>query len=176
MINDRIIIGKVIGAHGVRGEVKVFPITDNVRRFTKLKKCYLVTDNGTVKQEMSVKSSRVDRENALVTFEGCDDRDKALLLKGLLVAVDRDDAVKLPKGEFFIVDLIGLSVIDEKLGELGKIDDVYETGAGHHILSVKRKGKKDLQIPFLKTICIETDIEQGIMKVILPDGLYEIYE
>ena len=85
-------------------------------------------------------------------------------------------SVKLPKDEFFIVDLIGLTVIDTNLGELGKIDDVYETGASHHIISVKRKGKKDLQIPFLKTICKKTDIAEGIMEVELPEGLYEIYE
>ena len=176
MINDRITIGKIIGAHGVRGEVKVFPLTDNVRRFNKLKKCALLTENGTLKQELSVKSSRVDRGNALVTFEGIDDRDKATMLKGLYVAVDREDAVKLPKDEFFIVDLIGLTVVDSNLGELGKIDDVYETGASHHIISVKRKGKKDLQIPFLKTICKNTDISAGIMEVELPEGLYEIYE
>lgn len=176
MINDRITIGKIIGAHGVRGEVKVFPLTDNVRRFNKLKKCTLLTENGTEKQELNVKASRVDRGNALITFEGIDDRDKATLLKGLYVAVDREDAVKLPKDEFFIVDLIGLTVIDTNLGELGKIDDVYETGASHHIISVKRKGKKDLQIPFLKTICKKTDIAEGIMEVELPEGLYEIYE
>lgn len=176
MINDRITIGKIIGAHGVRGEVKVFPITDNVRRFTKLKKCFLVTENSVVKQEINVKTSRVDRGNALITFEGIDDRDKAMLLKGLLIEVAREDAVKLPKDEFFIVDLIGLTVIDKNIGELGKIDDVYETGASHHILSVKRKGKKDLQIPFLKAICKNTDIEEGIMEVELPEGLYEIYE
>lgn len=176
MISDRIIIGKIIGAHGVRGEVKVFPLTDNVRRFNKLKKCYLTNENGDVKQEFDVRSSRVDRENALVTFEGIDDRDKAMLLKGFFVTVDRADAVKLPKGEFFIVDLIGLKVLDERLGNLGIINDVYETGAGHHIISVKRKGKKDLQIPFLKTICKETIIEEGYMKVELPEGLYEIYE
>ena len=164
MINDRITIGKIIGAHGVRGEVKVFPLTDNVRRFNKLKKCTLLTENGTEKQDLNVKTSRVDRGNALVTFEG------------LYVAVDREDAVKLPKDEFFIVDLIGLTVVDANLGELGKIDDVYETGASHHIISVKRKGKKDLQIPFLKTICKKTDITEGIMEVELPEGLYEIYE
>ncbi len=176
MINDRIIIGKITGAHGVRGEVKVFPITDNVRRFSKLKNCFLVNEKGDLKHEFKVKSSRVDRDRVLVVFDDVSDRDKAEALKGLYVSVDRADAVKLPKNEFFIVDLMGLTVIDENLGELGVIDDVYETGAQHHIISVKRKGKKDLQIPFLKTICKETCIEEGYMKVELPEGLYEIYE
>ena len=85
MINDRITIGKIIGAHGVRGEVKVFPLTDNVRRFNKLKKCTLLTENGTEKQELNVKTSRVDRGNARVTFEGSTTEIKQLFLRGFML-------------------------------------------------------------------------------------------
>ena len=83
--------------------------------------------------------------------------------------------MKLPEGRYFVVDLIGLEVIDDERGSLGQISDCYETGA-NHIIEVKRKGKKDLLIPYLNAICYDVDIEGGTFKVRLPEGLYEIYE
>lgn len=174
-MNERIVIGKIIGAHGIRGEVKVFPITDNVRRFNKLKKCFVTKEDGTVVKEYEVRSSRVDKTNALVAFKDIIDRTEAEKLKGLFVSVDRDDAVKLPKNSYFIADLIGVEVIDDELGSLGKVKDVFETGA-NQVLQVKRQGKQDLMIPFLKAICYDIEPENGFIKVKLPDGLYELYE
>ena len=128
MINKNIVIGKICSAHGVRGELKIYPITDNVRRFSKLKKCFLVKEDNTVIKELTVKSTRVDKEYVLIHFDGVDDRDEAMKLKGNYIAVDRDDAVKLPKDTYFIADLLGIKVIDDSLGELGNINDVYEIG------------------------------------------------
>lgn len=174
-MNERIVIGKIIGAHGIRGEVKVFPITDNVRRFNKLKKCVLQKEDGSAAKEMNVSASRVDRGNALVLFEGINDRTLAERLKGLYLSVDREDAVKLPKDSYFIADLIGSEVIDDTLGSLGVVEDVFETGA-NQVLQIKRPGKKDLLLPFLKVICYEIKPSEGYIKCILPDGLYELYE
>ena len=174
-MNDRIVIGKIIGAHGIRGEVKVFPITDNVRRFNKLKNCVLQKEDGSVVNTLEVKAARVDRGNALVSFVGTEDRTAAERFKGLYVAVERDQAVKLPKNSFFIADLIGTTVIDDEIGELGKVDDVFETGA-NQVLQIKRKGKQDLLVPFLKAVCYDIDPENGYIKVRLPDGLYELNE
>ncbi len=175
MITEHITIGKIGSAHGVRGELKVVPLTDDVRRFSKLKKCFLTKEDGTIVNELAVKTARIDRGNVLIVFEGIQDRDAAEKLRGLFIAVAREDAVKLSKGEFFIVDLIGLRVVDDERGDLGTINDVYETGS-NFVISVKRKRKPDLQIPFLKVVCYDTSIEDGVMKVRLPDGLYEIYE
>ena len=104
-MNERLVIGKIIGAHGIRGEVKVFPITDNVRRFNKLKKCFLTKEDGSVVKEFEVRGARVDKAHALVAFKDIIDRTEAEKLKGLYVSVDREDAVKLPKNSFFIADL-----------------------------------------------------------------------
>ncbi|MBR6484782.1 MAG: 16S rRNA processing protein RimM [Clostridiales bacterium] len=174
-MTDRFIIGKITGAHGVRGEVKVFPITDNVRHFKKLKKVGLADNEGNIKKEMDISAVRFDRGNVLISFDGIDDRDKAELLKGSFISIDRKDASPISKDEFYIADMIGLTVIDDERGELGIVNEVYETGA-NFIVSVKRKGKKDLQIPFLKDVCYEVDIEGRKMLVRLPEGLYEIYE
>lgn len=177
-MNDFITIGKITDAHGIRGEVKVFPITDNVRRFNKLKECVLFKEGQEPKADSvvyKVKSARVDRDHALVVFEGTEDRTAAEKLKGYFVAVPRSGAVKLPKDSYFIADLVGLKAIDDTEGELGIVSDVYETGA-NFVLTVKRKGKQNLEVPFLKAVCYEVNINDGVILMRLPDGLLELYE
>lgn len=174
-MKDFITIGKIIGAHGIRGEVKIFPITDNVRRFNKLKHCYILKEDSSVVSEIDVKGCRHDRGHVLMSIEDLNDRTAAEKLKGFYIAVDREDAVKLPKDTYFIADLIGISVIDDAIGELGVIEDVFETGA-NQVLSVKRRGKQNLLIPFLKAVCYNVDFENKVMNVKLPDGLFELYE
>ena len=174
-MNERIVIGKIIGAHGIRGEVKVFPITDNVRRFNKLKKCFIEKEDGTVIKELDVRGARVDKTNVLVAFADLFDRTEAEKLKGTYISVSRDNAVKLSRGSYFIADLKGARVIDDDLGDLGVINDIFETGA-NQVIEVKRPGKQNLLIPFLKAVCYEIEPEQGYVKVKLPDGLFELYE
>ncbi|MBR2750315.1 MAG: 16S rRNA processing protein RimM [Clostridiales bacterium] len=174
-MKDYLIIGKITGVHGVRGEVKISPLTDNVRRFSSLKQCMLLDTKENLKDTKKVVGRRVDPSRTLLKFEGLDDRDEAAKLSGMYIAVKREDAVKLPKGRYFIADLIGLVVVDSVRGELGKIKDVINSGASDIILC-ERKGKNELLIPYLNSIVTEVDLEGGKMHVTLPDGLYEIYE
>ena len=174
-MNELITIGKICGVHGVRGELKVFPLTDDAHRFLKLKECFLIDEKQKDPVKVTAKHARLDKGLVLLTLEGTEDRTAAELLKGKTIAVSRENAVKLPEGRYFVVDLIGLEVIDDERGPLGKISDCYETGA-NHIIEIKRKGKKDLLIPYLNAICYDVNIEGGTFKVRLPEGLYEIYE
>lgn len=174
-MKDFIIIGKIIGAHGIRGEIKIFPITDNVRRFNKVKHCYITKEDGSLVSEVDVKGCRNDRGNVLMSIVDLDDRTSAEKLKGYYISVDREDAVKLPKDTYFITDLIGLTAVDDQLGNLGTIEDVFETGA-NQVISIKRRGKQNLLVPFLKAVCYQVDFENKVMKIKLPDGLYELYE
>lgn len=174
-MKDYLIIAKIGGAHGVRGEVRVTPLTDDVRRFTKLKECIILDEKEDQKTRKVVKSARVDDTHILVKFEDVNDRDEAAKWNGFYIAVSRKDAVKLPKDRYFIADLIGLNVVDDEHGELGTIKDILNHGASDIIL-VKRKGKNELLIPYLKSIVTYVDLEAGTMQVVLPDGLYEIYE
>lgn len=174
-MEDLIVTGKIIGAHGVRGEIKVFPLTDDARRFLSMKKCFLTGPKLEDPKEACVASARLDKGIVLVTLEGLDDRDKAQALHGRYIAVSRADAVPLPKGRYYTADLIGLTVTDDKIGDLGKVTDCIEAGSGH-ILSIRRKGKKDLLIPFVKEYCYEVSVEGGLIRCRLPEGLYELYE
>lgn len=174
-MEDLIITGKIIGVHGVRGEVKVFPLTDNARRFLSMKKCYLTGAKLENPVETTVVSARIDRGNVLLFLEGVADRDKAQTLHGRYIAVSRADAVKLPKGRYYTADLIGMTVTDDDHGELGKVTDCFEGGSGH-ILEIKRQGKKNLLIPFVKEYCYEVSVENSSIRCKLPAGLYELYE
>ena len=91
------------------------------------------------------------------------------------IAVVSDDAVKLPKGRYYTADLIGMTVTDDDHGELGVVSDCFEGGSGH-ILEIKRQGKKNLLIPFVKEYCYEVSVESSSIRCKLPAGLYELYE
>lgn len=136
-----IIIGKIIGVHGIKGELKVFPITDDARRFLKLKKCYLSKEDRKDPQEWVSERARLDKGNVLLKLEGLDDRTDAEKYRGLFISVDREDAVKLPKDTYFIEDLKTLKVIDDERGEIGTIKDVYEYGA-NFIVEVKGPARR----------------------------------
>ncbi len=174
-MKDYLIIGKIGGAHGVRGEVRVTPLTDDVRRFSKLKECLILDEKENLKGSKKVQSARIDDSRTLLKFEDVNDRDEAAKWNGFFIGVTRDQAVKLPKDRYFIADLIGLTVVDSERGDLGKIFDITNSGASD-IIIVKRKGKNELLIPYLKTVVTKVDLEEGKMYVTLPDGLYEIYE
>ena len=117
----------------------------------------------------------MDKGIVLVMLEGLNDRDKAQALHGRYISVSRSDAVPLPKGRYYTADLIGMTVTDDERGELGQVSDCIEAGSGH-ILSIKRKGKKDLLIPFVKEYCYDVSVENASIRCKLPDGLYELYE
>lgn len=175
MTNSRLVIGKITAAHGVRGEVTVFPLTDDARRFLKLKDVFLCNEDTENESAITIKNARIDRDRVLVKFEGCEDRNKAESYKGRFISVDRKYAVKLKEGSFFIEDLKGLNVTDDNRGELGSIKDVYKSGP-KHIVMVQRSGKQDLLVPFAKEIFYDVRPEDGVVKCCLPEGLYEMYE
>lgn len=175
MTDSRLIIGKITAAHGVRGELTVFPLTDDARRFLKLKEAFLCDQDAGDEKPCVVKNARIDRDRVLVRLEGCDDRNMAESLKGRFISVDRKDAVKLEEGSYFIEDLKGLEVTDDDKGSLGTIKDVYKSGP-KHIVMVQRKGKQDLLIPFAKEIFYDVRPDENIVKCRLPVGLYELYD
>ncbi|HPE38770.1 MAG TPA: ribosome maturation factor RimM [Bacillota bacterium] len=174
-MKNYLVIGKIAGVHGVRGEVKIAPLTDDVRRFSSLKECFIMDDKEKVLSTMKVTHAHVDSTRVLLHFEGLDDRDEAAKWNGRFLAVSRENAVKLPEDRYFITDLQGLKVIDDEHGELGVISDIIPSGSGD-IIVVKRKDRLDLLIPFLKTIVTRISLDEGVMLVTLPAGLYDVYE
>ena len=159
--------GKIVNIHGLKGEVKVMPWSDSPDFVCGFDTLYCGKD----KIPFDVESARVHKNSVLIKFRGVDDAAQAEAMRNTIVYIDRDDAV-LEEGVYFVQDLVGLTVQDADNGRIyGKIDDVFQTGA-NDVYSVKDKGNTYL-IPAIPDVIIETDIQNGIMKIRPLEGLLD---
>ncbi|MCT8976843.1 ribosome maturation factor RimM [Clostridium sp. CX1] len=143
-------VGQIINTHGIKGELKVYPLTDDIKRFRKLKKVYI---DGV---EKDVVWCKLQADKVILKIEGIDSMDDAVKYKQKYLEVSREDAVKLPEGSYFVADIIGCEVIDENDTVLGKVYDVIKTHS-NDVYWIKEP--KELLIPALKDIIISMDIE-----------------
>lgn len=174
-MKNYLVIGKIVGVHGIRGEVKILPITDDARRFFDLKSAMLLSDKEKMLRVVQLDSVRLQNSMVICAIKDLTDRDEARKLSGCSLAVDRNQAADLSDGRYFIADLEGVDVYDTQMGSLGIISEVMKS-AGSDIIVISRDGKPDLLVPFLKTIVLDVDLPNNKMLVKLPDGLFEIYE
>jgi 16S rRNA processing protein RimM len=149
-MKDFLAIGQIINTHGLQGEVKVYPLTDDIRRFRKLKEVYI--DGVTVK----VLWCKLQSDKVILKLEGIESIEKAQEYKDKYIEVKREDAVKLSEGEQFIADLIGCKVFDENNLELGAVYDIIQTPS-NDVYWVK--GNTEVLIPALKTIVSDIDVK-----------------
>ena len=126
-MEDRFQVGVITTTHGVRGEVKVFPTTDDVKRFKRLKK--VILDTGKEEKILEVEGARFMKNLVLLKFKGYDSINDIEKYKGCSLYVTREDAVRLRKDEYFVADLIGMEVFLEDGSAFGKLTDVMTTGA-----------------------------------------------
>lgn len=160
-------IGQIVNLHGVQGEVKVYPLTDNVLRFKKLKEVYV--EVGSELKSFKILEVKMLKNMVVLKLEGIDTVEAALKLKDCYLKVDREKAVKLPKDNYFICDLIDIEVFDIEGKLLGKVSDIIQTGS-NDVYIVKNEGK-ELLIPALKSVFKEINIEDRKIIVELPEGL-----
>ena len=176
MSPDIFIIGKIVGVHGVRGEIKVQPLTDDPNRFSALDHALLLSPSEKMIRDISISRIRLTDSLLILSINSLTDRDEAKKLINHYIAVERSNAVKLPEGRYFIKDLIGIQVIDDERGILGRISDIISNGVGADIIVITRSGNKYILVPYLKSVVYDVDIPDGIMRLRLPDGLFEIYQ
>ena len=168
MSEKMIRVGKIINCHGVKGELVVLPLTDNIRRYKKLKSALLEMPGGRY-NEVTVTSAREHKDNVLVTLEGIDDRNQAERLKNVYLCVRPEDAVK-PKDSYFIFEIIGLDVYEgDKC--YGKVINVLQNSSTD-LYEVKGEGES-FYLPALKSVVQNISLEDGRMDVIIPDGLFD---
>ncbi len=148
-------IACIVRPHGVQGNVKLEPLTDNVNRFRGLDEAYLETGG----QRTLVKLSGIGINPDAVTLhiEGVDTREQAEQLRGAYLCVDKAHAVKLPPDTYFVADLIGCTVTDTSGKAYGRIKDVLETGANDVYVV---EGECSMLLPALKKVLHEVDVEQ----------------
>jgi 16S rRNA processing protein RimM len=161
-------IGQISNAHGIKGEVKVYPLTDDVKRFSKL--AFVFLNEKDIYRKVEVESVKYLKQFVVLKLNGIEDMNQALKYKNVYIYVDRENAVKLPKGSYFISDLIGLDVSSNEGNYLGKIIDVFSTGS-NDVYEVKSELGKSILLPAIKEVILQIDIENRRMLVKLLEGL-----
>ena len=161
-------VGVISSTHGVRGEVKVFPTTDDIKRFKKLKKVFL--DTGREHLELEVEGVKFFKQFAILKFKGIDNINDIEKYKGRSLLVDREHAVRLQKNEYFIADMIGMTVFTDDGKEFGTLKDVMETGANDvYVIDCKEHG--EVLVPAIKQCILNVDVENQTMEIHLLEGL-----
>lgn len=170
MSTDKTRIGKILNAHGVRGELKVEPLTDDPSRYDLLDEVFL-EDRKKRYTVHKVEGVRYHKGNVLVKLAGIDDMDAAKAVKNCHLAINKSDRMPLEEGAYYIDDLIGLTVYEGER-KLGTLVDVLQPGA-NDVYEVESDIYPELLIPALKDVVLHVDLEAGRMDVKLPKGLVD---
>lgn len=163
-------VGVISSTHGVRGEVKVFPTTDDVKRFKRLKE--VILDTGREELTLEIEGVKFFKQFVILKFKGFDNINDIEKYKGKSLYVTRANAVRLRKDEYFIADLQGLTVVDEEEHVLGTLRDVMETGA-NDVYIIDLTDGREVLIPAIKECILNVDIEGGKMQVHIMEGLLD---
>ena len=169
-MESRLQVGVISTTHGLKGEVKVFPTTDDPARFKKLKT--VILDSGRGDLTLEVEGVKFFKQMVILKFKGWDDISQVERFRGRGLYVPRSDAVKLKKDEYFIADLMGLRVLDEDGSELGVLQEVIETGA-NDVYQIQMTDGRELLLPAIRQCVLEVDVEAGFMRVHVLDGLLD---
>lgn len=167
-MEDMLQVGVITQTHGIRGEVKVFPTTDDAARFKKLKKVTL--DNGKERRELEIASVKFFKNLVILKFKGIDNINDVEKYKKAPLYVTREDAVPLGENEYFIADLIGLKVVSDEGENLGVLDDVLQIGA-NDVYVVKCDNGEEILVPAIKDCVKNVDIEGNEITLHLLPGL-----
>lgn len=164
-------VGVITTTHGIRGEVKVFPTTDDIERFKELTSCVIDARRSLI--PVKVKSVKYFKQFVILGFEGYDNINDVLEFVKKDLLVSREDAIALKPGEHFICDLVGNTVIADTGEELGVLKDVI-TSSANNVYVVKRPEGKDLLIPAIPECVLGHDMDAKVTKVHLLDGLLDL--
>ncbi len=168
--NDFLRVGKILNVHGVKGEVKVFPLTDNIERFYSLKKVFIQENHSII--PLNISNIRIHKNLVLLTFNEIKDRNQAEKYKGLYIDIQRKDAVKLSKDQYFIGDLIGISVFSPEEELIGTIKEVLQIGPTD--IYVIETDEKEILVPALKDIFKKIDIANKTALALIPKDLMDL--
>ena len=162
-------VGKIVSTHGLKGDVKVDPWCDDGEFLCEFEELYL---DSAGKEKIKVLSAKVHKNIVLMRLEGIDSIEKAELLRGKVLFMDRDD-VELPEGEHFIQDILGLAVFDVDMNHCyGKVTDVLKTGA-NDVYQVTSDDGKDYLIPVIDEVICEVDVDNNFMKIRPLKGIFD---
>lgn len=173
MNNDLLRVGVISSTHGIKGEVKVFPTTDDVKRYDTLKN--VILDTGKEHIDLQIQSVKYFKQFVIVKFKGIDNINDIEMYKGKELYVTRDNAVKLKPNENFICDIVGCKVINnDDASIIGVVEDVMITGA-NDVYVVKTPDNQEILLPVTKECVLDVNVDTKEIKVHLLPGLLDIY-
>ena len=168
---NRIALGAIRKPHGVRGEASVEPWTE-FERFSEVHDVTLVSPDESQTREVKIEATRAHGGRALIKFSGIETPEEMALLRDWTIEIPESQARKLEPDEYFLHDLVGLTLVDESGAERGRVVDAYEGGSG--ILLEVERGRHKFEVPFAAGICKTIDIPGKRIVVDLPEGIDEI--
>ncbi len=159
-------IGKISNVHGVKGDLKVIPLTDNMKRYDELSHVLI----GMNKDEYEIETVSYSKNQIILKLKGIDDIKSAEKLRNSFLWIDKEDAI-LPEGAFFLFDIIGIDVLDTEGNIIGKVRDVIQSGAND--IYVIKSGENDYMIPAVKEFVKQIDIDEKRMVIDPIEGMLE---
>ena len=173
-MEDLFQIGIITGTHGLKGEVKVFPTTDDKERFLDLDT--VLIDTGKELIEKKVQYCKFFKQFVFVKFEGLDDINDVEKYKRCPLKVTRENAVPLEEDEYYVADLLGLTIVDESGVTIGELVDVIETGA-NDVYEVKTSDGGHVLLPAIKDCILDEDTDELVANPIVNTSpVSDVYE
>ncbi len=169
-MQDRFRVGVISSTHGIAGEVKVYPTTDDIRRFKKLK--HVILDTGKGERELTVVQARFSKQMVILKFAEFSNINEVEPFRGKSLYVAREDAVPLDADEYFIADMIGMRVVSTEGETLGTLREVMPTGA-NDVYVVEDEEGKELLLPAIRDCVRRVDLKNGTITVYVMPGLLE---
>jgi 16S rRNA processing protein RimM len=171
-MSDRIALGAIRKPHGIRGEAAVEAWTNSLDRFSEITDVTLISPDEAQSRAATIEAVRIHGDRALLKFAGIDSPEDISLYRDWTVEIPESQARKLEDDEYFLHDLVGLTLVDGNGNDQGKVVDAHEGGGGV-LLEVERDGRK-FDVPFAADICTAIDLVAKRITVQLPEGLDEI--
>ncbi len=165
-----LIVGEIVAAHGIRGEVKVLLETSFPERFKRLKSVLVGPPDGSAYRSVGLEGSRLHKGSALLKLAGVDDRNAAEMLRGQVVAIPSSQAMPLGEDEYYVHQIEGLAVYTEDGERLGTVDHVIFTGA-NEVYAVQTESGEELLIPAIADVIQSVDLDNERITVRLLEGL-----
>ena len=161
-------VGKNVNTSGIKGLLKVSPLTDDITRFEDLETIYIQKAKELI--EFKIQDVKYNKNMVLLKLEGIDDITEAEKYKNCYIKINREDAVELEEDSYFIVDIIGSEVFTEEGEDLGKVVDVLQTGS-NDVYTVKTLDGKEILLPAIEDVIKNVDIENKKIVIHLMEGL-----
>ncbi len=169
-MEDLLQVGVITGTHGLKGEVKVFPTTSDVNRFDDLED--VIIQAGTKQIPLKVQYCKYFKKFVFVKFEGLNDINDVEQYKRCPILVTRENAVELEEDEYYVADLLGLTIVDDSGVTIGTLENVIETGA-NDVYEVKTPDGGHVLLPAIKECILDVDLEEEIILVHMLKGLVD---